>query len=559
MRAKERPSVDVTRPAVDKLPDEIIAEVFLALVDSYDEQIRATTTQKNAGDAYPWLVVTHVCARWRAIALDFPFMWCQILASGNSKRLERLTTFLKRSKNSPITIACSGNRPKLDALDLLARETHRWKEVAGLKVDNMFVEALRGAPLSLPLAERVSISFRDEVLDLGLSRESNPVLDPDLPSLKLLVCTSFPWPVARTWIKPSLLGLKVFGKGNSAAPRPAVAEWVEVLRSLPQLELLILDHAIARSDMADDDYMVEDLESTVELPRLKFLELNAGDTRSLNACAWLARHIQSPWRTRVNIELACRTPLPPDVYLVFFMCLSYRMAHVVHSALGDGRLCDVHIGWCNDQFFLNAVSKDEDTGAADVVLHTAVPSEDTDAPAWRHSAEQLFTDLAGGCDLFYALRLVVHNLGTDPAPWRAFDARHPAEALTLWTEALPAFVSAMEGALRARKTFMPRLAALTVNRFPPSARLPIPRPGVRVGRKTRPVLQRLADVLYAREQAGFPETDVDLHGGEGDCASLQTDEEIMARLRKQTGVLCEHREPGMVMRFGLNMQRGLFD
>lgn len=246
--------------------------------------------------------------------------------------MERLAAFLERYKACPLTIVGPLERHRQQSLKLMVNESHRRRNVYRFEIDSAFVAALGGATLSLPLANHMVVSFHYQLLEHGTSRNSNPVIDPHLPALTALCCTASPWPVVKTWMKPTLVVLRVVGRGNPYSIRPPVEDWIDVLHSLTKLEVLILDHALARHT-AGIGYMYRELERSFDLPHLQHLELRAGGNLSLNACAHLARYIHYPWQTHVEIELHLDEPTSPDLYATFFACLSFRLAPRGRAAL----------------------------------------------------------------------------------------------------------------------------------------------------------------------------------------------------------------------------------
>jgi F-box-like len=76
-----------TLAPISNLPNELLCRI---MVDCRGEwpyiDDEGTTT---------WLAVTHVCHAWRAIALDYPQLWCKIDADLGHQWME---TFLSRSK-----------------------------------------------------------------------------------------------------------------------------------------------------------------------------------------------------------------------------------------------------------------------------------------------------------------------------------------------------------------------------------------------------------------------------------------------------------------------------
>ena len=114
-------------PAISRLPAETLAEVFLA----FKEQHRARLcTEEEFFETRPvaWLVVMHVCRRWRVIASDFPRLWQHIPMRNNE---DFVRTFLERSKNTPLFIApgpCPC-RPSRSVLNLLVPSAHRMRSL----------------------------------------------------------------------------------------------------------------------------------------------------------------------------------------------------------------------------------------------------------------------------------------------------------------------------------------------------------------------------------------------------------------------------------------------
>ncbi|KAI0047739.1 hypothetical protein FA95DRAFT_1492138, partial [Auriscalpium vulgare] len=81
------------------LPTEIMAEIFalLATVDVPRCYRHLHVRQYRLG----WVNVTHVCRRWRALALDLPRLWTSISFALGRKWAE---VFLARSRTAPVFI-----------------------------------------------------------------------------------------------------------------------------------------------------------------------------------------------------------------------------------------------------------------------------------------------------------------------------------------------------------------------------------------------------------------------------------------------------------------------
>ncbi|KAG2015325.1 hypothetical protein CC2G_008608 [Coprinopsis cinerea AmutBmut pab1-1] len=77
---------------VSRLPAEVLSEIFVW---------RASPTEKPR----MWVPsITHVCASWREIALNFPPLWSTIHGPAQNMGPSWLATFLERSKGAPLSI-----------------------------------------------------------------------------------------------------------------------------------------------------------------------------------------------------------------------------------------------------------------------------------------------------------------------------------------------------------------------------------------------------------------------------------------------------------------------
>ena len=86
-----------TRAFVDRLTDEIIANVFLYLACD------STLNPFSKSTSWPWTIVTHVCRLWRDIALDYPILWVQIEHRLYGCR-KWVLPFLQRSRTSGLYV-----------------------------------------------------------------------------------------------------------------------------------------------------------------------------------------------------------------------------------------------------------------------------------------------------------------------------------------------------------------------------------------------------------------------------------------------------------------------
>lgn len=83
-------------------PTEIIGEIFLWVVREHRSVYTDSFGWPSDVDPHGWLGITHVCRRWRYIAVNLNELWTLfVIAPGNKARLEE---FIRRSNQSPLTI-----------------------------------------------------------------------------------------------------------------------------------------------------------------------------------------------------------------------------------------------------------------------------------------------------------------------------------------------------------------------------------------------------------------------------------------------------------------------
>nr|GAT51761.1 predicted protein [Mycena chlorophos] len=104
-----------------KVPAELLAEIFLRVVDSADSDIRAA------------IVLSAVCAYWREMALQTPRMWTRGLkidaVAASDQTVAVFTQLLQRSAPHPVDIRLhhkDGGTLKKDVLGAVAEISPRW-------------------------------------------------------------------------------------------------------------------------------------------------------------------------------------------------------------------------------------------------------------------------------------------------------------------------------------------------------------------------------------------------------------------------------------------------
>ncbi|KAJ6460598.1 hypothetical protein C8R45DRAFT_912656 [Mycena sanguinolenta] len=109
-----------------RMPTEILAEIFSATLPSHRDIISV--------EDCPW-VLTHVCSRWRAVALSIPSLWSRVVIAFSHEEhyaLEMVRTQIERAQSLKIHFLGSQNDdslPQIALFQLLAEHSAQWEEL----------------------------------------------------------------------------------------------------------------------------------------------------------------------------------------------------------------------------------------------------------------------------------------------------------------------------------------------------------------------------------------------------------------------------------------------
>ncbi|KAJ7168031.1 hypothetical protein C8R46DRAFT_1094728 [Mycena filopes] len=120
-----------------RVPDEILLEIF--------QHAREGIPDPDATATTPW-AVSHVCSRWRAVALSSPQLWARFVLQNPSDESEsedddseseeppsvlppEFPTQLERAGRTPISIDFGDAKPMQAALDLFLPLSSQWEDI----------------------------------------------------------------------------------------------------------------------------------------------------------------------------------------------------------------------------------------------------------------------------------------------------------------------------------------------------------------------------------------------------------------------------------------------
>lgn len=262
---------------ISRLPDEVLVEVFLILRD---------WSLKTDGN---WFIVTHVCRRWRNVAIDFPRLWSVPDLCKHS--FYQIKTFLERAKAAPLTIdntklclvesaedACS-TCDKVLAIALQQLPRARVLELKNCAIDD--IEVTYDIPA--PILEELGIHFIPNVGDVPIELSPRFLRDstPPLRQVHLWGCI-FSYSM-RTRLFHDLTHLSIFDHYEKndhyvacESLYPDVEELLQILNSCPKLIEVMLSICKPSTSRQDAHVKKRSLQkvSPLHVQKLAILEMS---------------------------------------------------------------------------------------------------------------------------------------------------------------------------------------------------------------------------------------------------------------------------------------------
>ncbi|KAF7975306.1 hypothetical protein HWV62_10084 [Athelia sp. TMB] len=202
--------------SIHTVPREILAEIFSYLKGGYRDKVPAHARTET-------LLPTHVCQRWREIALSTPTLWNNIYINGSSSpksvrdsEVECISAWLARAKDCPLAINLRRSESWSNEydfatddswttiFDILLRNSHRWRHAILISTSRTDFSGLRN---NLPLLETLEINS-----PLGFAHVSGDAFEiaPRLSNLTLSLGTYIdilPWAQLKVFVTDHDLSL----------------------------------------------------------------------------------------------------------------------------------------------------------------------------------------------------------------------------------------------------------------------------------------------------------------------------------------------------------------
>ena len=297
---------------ISRLPPETIAIIF-SFLSLPREYLRLLTGDKQ--DILAWLRVSHVCHRWREVALNQPRFWSRIdfttLTSAGA------TEVLSRSKMAPLELELNlsngahwaGDRVDAFGGQLSSHVSHisRLNITADFADLQAIIEQLAS---SAPVLDWLSLIVNDEChLRRRMGIPSNAIIPPALfdgaaPRLSRLQLDH----CDISWTSPLFKTLRILElQMLSEVARPSLEEWLDAMEQMLQLETLIVNHATPRSPTVSSPF--PEPTRVVTHPSLTQLNLAA----SASDCTFALAHLILPALIRIRVDVTSELASADDV------------------------------------------------------------------------------------------------------------------------------------------------------------------------------------------------------------------------------------------------------
>ncbi|KZP23629.1 hypothetical protein FIBSPDRAFT_1014178 [Athelia psychrophila] len=200
--ADHRSPVEISSP-IQLVPTEVFTEIFsyLGPGDLDDIHIQAIVDECSQAAIIP---PTHVCQRWRQIALSTPSLWNRITilvtANDSTKKVECVTSWLERGRDCPlfIKILCRGKGHNCQSgwdalLATVIGHSFRWQEAVFSAPFPFLVTDLTGIRNRLPLLQTLKLCLLK--VNPPNAFEAAPMLRSimDLNFMSLRSLSQLPW------------------------------------------------------------------------------------------------------------------------------------------------------------------------------------------------------------------------------------------------------------------------------------------------------------------------------------------------------------------------------
>lgn len=224
----------------NELPDDIIMEIAawcmtLCRIENQDAHLPRP---------YRWITVTHICHRWRVVALSVPALWSHVVPT----RLESVSEFLRRSKQAPLSVRSSRryamNLGWLESAKIILKEMHRIEHMELTVSMSILLKMFSLQTQQVPRLR--SVVLRNAAFARYPQWETHPIHRPlpffsqlQPPAIRHLHLAHYPLVAVRSMLQWTTLTELVL---QTITGFSSIVDLLDTLENLSHLDRLTLDH-----------------------------------------------------------------------------------------------------------------------------------------------------------------------------------------------------------------------------------------------------------------------------------------------------------------------------
>ncbi|KAK7058665.1 hypothetical protein VNI00_002301 [Paramarasmius palmivorus] len=274
---------------ISRLPPELLSRILAHCAFRSDTEISSL------------IRCTHVCSRWRTLALDTPSLWSEPEFEKSNMALE----MLRRARNTPLHIKAALHRPLIAVREPLLEAIQNVSRIASLHIaasHNQLVGEI------IPLLGKPAPKLQALYLETygGTVVLPEQFLQDEAPRLRSLELFNvhIPW---NSRLLSDLTTLSIAGNLDDTM-LPSASHFMNVLRNMPALEVLALEESVPNISTAARESL-----PTLTLPNLRRLTLRS----NILSCTTLVDKLIFPSTTFVYLVLRSTARSPEDAQAEF--------------------------------------------------------------------------------------------------------------------------------------------------------------------------------------------------------------------------------------------------
>jgi hypothetical protein len=277
------------RRPISRLPPELLYRIFDLVADGFPPRPYDAAADKPGH--LGWIVVSHVCQRWRSFLLDMPTMWARCVSVFPCAMKE----LVSRAQQTPIMISLDTRRvrpPLAPSVFHTALSYIRLGASIKLTLPVAFQETLTYVftTYDLPATNSLDLEVLRDPLEKSLPSAQLELPRVQAPALRHCVMTNLLLPLAA----PALTHLELVRETTKDMGFPTPEAFIGMLARAPQLQTVHIENWIP-----DCSCLVSNGGALMSLPKLEVLSLTAMPAR----CESLWRLLRVPQTARLVIDL----------------------------------------------------------------------------------------------------------------------------------------------------------------------------------------------------------------------------------------------------------------